>query len=169
MSQSIYDEVIYPEGLNSEDKVEMVVDIYESADAHNPNIEIKDTNTKRTLQTQQTGSRCYRLTAVCLVLLCVLLLTATIALCIKFSNLMTVKEQFQRERDELQKKLSQLETNINKLEWRYFNSSVYYISTESKTWNKSREDCRERGADLVIINSREEQVLETWRTQPSWR
>ncbi|XP_049328652.1 CD209 antigen-like protein D [Astyanax mexicanus] len=43
--------------------------------------------------------------------------------------------------------------------WIYLNSSLYYVSTEKKNWTESRNDCRKRGSDLVIINSREEQVF----------
>ncbi|XP_049890722.1 natural killer cells antigen CD94-like [Epinephelus moara] len=41
-------------------------------------------------------------------------------------------------------------------EWERFRCSCYYKSTERKTWTESRRDCQERGADLVIINNKEE-------------
>ncbi|XP_017316718.1 CD209 antigen-like protein C isoform X1 [Ictalurus punctatus] len=156
------------------------------------------------LETQRTGSfkqsdrsglntkggRCYRLTAVCLLLLCVFLLTAIIVLWIKFTNLNTQIDQLQTsynnltiERDQLQTSYNtltierdQIQTSYNTLTeereqchpsimlttvlvkqgWILFNSNLYYIPTEKKSWTESREDCRERGADLVIINSAEE-------------
>ncbi|KAM7008670.1 uncharacterized protein LKV04_000766 [Tautogolabrus adspersus] len=41
--------------------------------------------------------------------------------------------------------------------WVYFRSSLYFISSVKKPWQESRDDCLQQGADLVIINSREEQ------------
>nr|XP_055063223.1 C-type lectin domain family 17, member A-like [Misgurnus anguillicaudatus] len=41
--------------------------------------------------------------------------------------------------------------------WKYYRFSYYYISSELKTWSESRRYCRERGADLIIINNKEEQ------------
>ncbi|KAL7841343.1 hypothetical protein SRHO_G00250340 [Serrasalmus rhombeus] len=80
MSQNVYD-VISNEELDRGERVEMVVDIYESADTvrgHESHTEMEETRTKKIIKTQHSGSRCYRLTAVCLGLLCVLLLAAII-------------------------------------------------------------------------------------------
>ncbi|KAF7686739.1 hypothetical protein HF521_015132 [Silurus meridionalis] len=40
--------------------------------------------------------------------------------------------------------------------WILFSSSIYKISTEKKSWTESRQACRERGAELVLVQ---------WRTQ----
>lgn len=42
--------------------------------------------------------------------------------------------------------------------WFHFQSSLYYISPEPKTWSLSRDFCRQRGADLTTIDSQAEQV-----------
>uniref|UniRef100_A0A8C4EQW8 C-type lectin domain-containing protein n=1 Tax=Dicentrarchus labrax TaxID=13489 RepID=A0A8C4EQW8_DICLA len=43
--------------------------------------------------------------------------------------------------------------------WKMFNYICYLLSTESGTWDKAREDCRNRGADLVVIDSEEEEMF----------
>ncbi|KAF5897209.1 antigen like protein, partial [Clarias magur] len=108
-------------------------------------------------------SSCYRVTAVCVLLLCVLLLTAIIVLWIKFDILTTGNNQLQTsytnltvEKDQLKKEREELQ-RFSKLGWKYFISSMYYIITKRKSWPESRKDCRDRGADLVIITSKEEQ------------
>ena len=42
--------------------------------------------------------------------------------------------------------------------WMFYDQSFYLMSTTKKSWKASREDCLRRNADLVVINSREEQV-----------
>ncbi|KAF5897208.1 C-type lectin domain family 4 member E-like isoform X1, partial [Clarias magur] len=96
-------------------------------------------------------SKCNRLTAVCVVLLCVLLLTAVTVLSIKYNNLTVERDQLQRERDGYLKIFYDLDTV------KYFNSSIYFMRNETKTWTESRQNCMDKGADLVIINSGEEQ------------
>ncbi|XP_042186362.1 C-type lectin domain family 4 member F-like [Oncorhynchus tshawytscha] len=53
-------------------------------------------------------------------------------------------------------------------EWRTFNTSLYYISNDYKTWEDSRQDCLKRGADLAVINSEEEQVFISQLNTKPW-
>ncbi|XP_053183583.1 C-type lectin domain family 4 member F-like [Scomber japonicus] len=66
-------------------------------------------------------------------------------------------------RDELQEEVKRL--NLNRTEklcpddWKKYNNKCYYVSAQrvSKSWDKSKKDCEDRGAHLAIINSRDEQ------------
>ncbi|XP_045069629.1 C-type lectin domain family 12 member B-like [Coregonus clupeaformis] len=75
-----------------------------------------------------------------------------------YNNLTKERDQLQTEREILNRRLTNLKQTCPE-GWQKFESSWYFLSTETKTWNESREDCLERGADLVIINSYMEQVL----------
>nr|XP_033493059.1 C-type lectin domain family 4 member E-like [Epinephelus lanceolatus] len=45
--------------------------------------------------------------------------------------------------------------------WSIFGCSCYFKMNEEKNWDRSRANCRQRGADLVIINNKEEQKFVT--------
>uniref|UniRef100_A0A8C8FS70 C-type lectin domain-containing protein n=1 Tax=Oncorhynchus tshawytscha TaxID=74940 RepID=A0A8C8FS70_ONCTS len=148
--------------------------------------------------------------AVCLGLLCVLLLAWIIGLYntltkqrdqlqTSYNSLTKERDQLQtsyntlsKERDQLQtsnntltaerdqlltKERDQLQTSNNTLTeerdqnvqlivcldgWKKLGSSCYYVSTEYKSWEESRQDCRNRGADLVVIKSEDDQTFVNW-------
>uniref|UniRef100_A0A8C7SIP8 C-type lectin domain-containing protein n=1 Tax=Oncorhynchus mykiss TaxID=8022 RepID=A0A8C7SIP8_ONCMY len=89
-----------------------------------------------------SGKRSSRVAAVCLGLLCVLL-AGIIGLSVYCKS------------EEIH--VNHLVEQTCPAGWQHFESSWYFLSTETKTWKESREDCLERGADLVIINSDKEQ------------
>ncbi|XP_026803415.3 CD209 antigen-like protein E [Pangasianodon hypophthalmus] len=70
--------------------------------------------------------------------------------------LTTERDQLQTRNNKIQERLAAFDADV-KWGWRYFSFSLYYISTEEKNWTESRQDCREKGADLVIIKTTEEQ------------
>ncbi|XP_036811359.1 C-type lectin domain family 4 member M-like [Oncorhynchus mykiss] len=72
-----------------------------------------------------------------------------------YNNLTKDRDQLQTERDFLSGRSTNLKQTCPE-GWQKFESSWYFLSTETKTWKESREDCLERGADLVIINSDKE-------------
>ncbi|XP_029498351.2 C-type lectin domain family 10 member A-like [Oncorhynchus nerka] len=75
-----------------------------------------------------------------------------------FNNLAKESDHLKSERDRLQERFSDLKQAGPK-GWTLFQSTWYYISSEVKSWDESRQDCIERGADLVIINSKVEQIF----------
>ncbi|KAK9967969.1 hypothetical protein ABG768_002324 [Culter alburnus] len=75
------------------------------------------------------------------------------------NNLVLIKQrdQLNKEKNELLKSLSEKDG------WTYYKSNLYLLSSEMMSWTESRRYCTERGADLIIINNREEQNFVIWK------
>ncbi|XP_071264057.1 CD209 antigen-like protein E isoform X2 [Salvelinus alpinus] len=96
--------------------------------------------------------RLYRMAAVCLGVLCVLQVTLNISLRLAFCTGREGEGRYMA----VPTRWSMLRCPKG---WRMLGSSCYFLSIDMKTWQESRLDCFERGADLVIINSEEEKKL----------
>ncbi|KAL2080305.1 hypothetical protein ACEWY4_024098 [Coilia grayii] len=90
-------------------------------------------------------------------------------------NLTVEKERLQSnitELDQRNKKLIEEENNIQRtlsnMRWYSFNYTWYYISRQRKNWNDSRVDCQGKGGDLVVINSKEEQLFLAHKAVRAW-
>nr|XP_021327940.1 C-type lectin domain family 4 member F-like [Danio rerio] len=73
------------------------------------------------------------------------------------SNLTGAKDELTNllmERDQL---IKQLQIFGQEAVWFYYQSSFYYLSNETKSWTESRRCCKDRGADLIIVNNKQEQ------------
>ncbi|KAK7929701.1 hypothetical protein WMY93_006096 [Mugilogobius chulae] len=142
---------------------ERVVMIYEES-------KIKDPNTGQNAEEEITRSHgdpepqqcCYSrrsciAVSLSLSLLCHVLLAGVMTLGWLSLKLHQENADFVQKHQELYREKLDL-GNFCKDGCRYHNQSFYYISTETRTWNESRRDCRNRGADLIIINSQQEQL-----------
>ncbi|XP_067373209.1 CD209 antigen-like protein E [Channa argus] len=72
---------------------------------------------------------------------------------------------------EERKKLQSLSTQSKTCpaEWSMFKFSCYYISRVSASWKRGRQDCKDKEADLVVIDSAEEQkFLSVFITAGAW-
>uniref|UniRef100_A0A8C1SQ48 C-type lectin domain-containing protein n=1 Tax=Cyprinus carpio TaxID=7962 RepID=A0A8C1SQ48_CYPCA len=153
-------------------------DVYTNIDIVNGQSgkEMADCNAKRIHSSELPGSDCVKMRSsraaeVCLLLLCVLLLTAILVLFTRERQLPN-NTNFTEDRDQLLTKMidliqlnDQLVQERHELTkffqdgWIYYQFSLYYVSTEMKNWTESRRYCTERGADLVIINDSQKQDL----------
>ncbi|XP_071383523.1 CD209 antigen-like protein C [Centroberyx affinis] len=107
------------------------------------------------------GGRLWRVVGVSFGLLCILQAALNVSLRLTLYSSDSVTPGIEtgckalaEERDQMEKKLNNIDQHTRQ-GWLYFNDSLYYISSTKKTWTDSRKDCQQRGADLVIINSRE--------------
>uniref|UniRef100_A0A4W4EXQ3 C-type lectin domain-containing protein n=1 Tax=Electrophorus electricus TaxID=8005 RepID=A0A4W4EXQ3_ELEEL len=122
-----------------------------------------------------SGNRCFRLAAVCLGLMCVLLL---VAITVLWGKCTTERDQLQSSYNNLTVERDLLQTTYNNLTIEIsqgtkcpsFSFNLYYFSFTERHWEDSKLFCRRRGGDLVIINSREEQefLLNSLGSRYAW-
>ncbi|XP_041800580.1 asialoglycoprotein receptor 1-like [Chelmon rostratus] len=84
-----------------------------------------------------------------------------------YNALQSEKEQLQSNysslatgRDQLQKKIDKVRRSLFcQSGWSKFDVSCYFVSTAKRNWTLSRRDCVSKGADLVVIDTRDEQTF----------
>nr|XP_024654915.1 C-type lectin domain family 4 member M-like [Maylandia zebra] len=77
-----------------------------------------------------------------------------------YNELQTEHQETKRLNSQLQEEVKKLKEKIEEKcpdRWMRFGCSCYFKSTECETWSDSRRACQDKGADLVMINSKEEQ------------
>ncbi|XP_051993545.1 CD209 antigen-like protein C [Xyrauchen texanus] len=76
----------------------------------------------------------------------------------RVNSLTIEKDQLQSSFNSLNQKKLELESKVNtSCDGHKKNQVWFFISSEEKSWYESRQFCRDRGGDLVIINTEEKQ------------
>ncbi|KAK3563777.1 hypothetical protein QTP86_034498, partial [Hemibagrus guttatus] len=79
------------------------------------------------------------------------------------NELRSQKQKLEDDKTKLQSQISNLEGNCGKClpNWVLMNSTCFYFAVSSTSprrgWDGSRDDCKKKGADLVVIDSKEKQ------------
>ncbi|KAF7645313.1 hypothetical protein LDENG_00206740 [Lucifuga dentata] len=144
----------------------------EMAMAHT-NLPFPSTTSQRDATPAGPGRKLLTVVTVSFGLLCVL--QAALNISLRFTLYSSDKEAAYNEtlknltedRDKLKRKLYDFE-EYSQRGWVYFRQNFYYISSIKKTWQDSRDDCLQRGADLMILNSKEEEVFGRKFTKNLW-
>ncbi|KAM8749962.1 C-type lectin domain family 4 member E-like [Acanthopagrus schlegelii] len=131
-----------------------------------------------TPSTNQTGPRSserrlHGAVVLCLGLLSVVLLVGLISLGVTYRDLAaehsTVKANLTERLQASNDKLSSVSKELDRLQslskqkrtcpagWQMFSCTCYLFSTKTDSWENGRQDCRDRGAELVTIDTDEEQ------------
>ncbi|XP_055369003.1 C-type lectin domain family 4 member E-like [Betta splendens] len=106
-----------------------------------------------------TGSK-VRSERVALLLLSALLAAAAVVIYrLSFAHFQTNKnlQMLKDENEAMRENLTAESCPTCEPGWDQHGGSCYYFSSNKLNWNQSRSDCKGRGADLVQINSKEEQ------------
>ncbi|KAM8767293.1 C-type lectin domain family 6 member A-like isoform 2-T2 [Acanthopagrus schlegelii] len=111
--------------------------------------------------TEQNGAaikrRCFRAPAVTLGVMYLLILAG---IYIRYILVTVEKDQLQNRYNTLNTSHTQLQETFSEKRcpdgWTRFGCSCYFRSNGMKLWYQSRTDCQSKGADLVVINSEDE-------------
>ncbi|XP_024865795.1 natural killer cells antigen CD94-like isoform X2 [Kryptolebias marmoratus] len=175
MSCNIYEDpdlmmkVRYSKGARAkrEDRVETVVEIYESSDA-SPDRRVGPIRQDGGAPTESRGQDLqrnnYRIAALILGLLCLMLLGGIGVLLNLYLMVLSKLESIFAQNKNLTEIQRSNENQTQVTDWHWFRKQCFYASTEKKNWTESRKDCQRRGADLVVINNYDKHELETRRT-----
>uniref|UniRef100_A0A087YBD4 C-type lectin domain-containing protein n=1 Tax=Poecilia formosa TaxID=48698 RepID=A0A087YBD4_POEFO len=98
------------------------------------------------------------------------------------ADLTETKDNLQDSNDRLSANLTEMSNEMSRLQtllkkkrtcpagWRMFSFSCYLVSTKTDSWDEGREDCKNKGGDLVVIDNNEEQqtFVSKFTDKPAW-
>ncbi|XP_061565629.1 C-type lectin domain family 17, member A-like [Cololabis saira] len=128
-------------------------------------VNLPDTSARRHTETEESGAapgrNLYRLVAVSFGILCILQVALNVSLRLSLyspGNQRVIDNIILTNVTQDSRQLRQLTVDQYLQQgWLHLRRSLYYISSIRKSWQESRDFCRQKGADLVIINTKEEQ------------